>query len=86
MPRRTVFCVLLTLLAYAAGFFSLYIQVDPFAGGGAALPVVSAGSGLAFAVAAHSLAGPLPPRGFALIAVGLNAAAVALAGIVIAYA
>ena len=72
VPRRTIFCALLTVLAYVAGFFSMWIKVDPFAGGGAALPLVSAGSGLAFAVAAHTMAGPLPPRGFALIGVGFT--------------
>ena len=72
-------------MAYLGGFFSLWIQVDPFAGAGAALPLVSAGSGVAFAVAAWSVAGSGPPRGFALVGAGIGAAALTVAGIVAVY-
>jgi hypothetical protein len=75
----------LVLLAYVGGFFSLWIQVDPFAGGGVALPLVSAGSGVAFAVAAWSVADAGPPRGFALVGAGVCAAALAIAAIVAVY-
>ncbi len=73
------------MLAYVGGFFSLWIQVDPFAGAGAALPLVSAGSGVAFAVAAWSVGGAGPPRGYALVAAGVCAAALAMGGIVAVY-
>ena len=85
MPRRVLFAAVLTLLAFVGGFFSLWIQVDPFSGGGAGLPLVSAGSGVAFAVAAWSVAGEGPPRGLALVGAGVCAAALATAGIVAVY-
>lgn len=85
VSRRVLFAALLTLLAFGGGFFSLWIQVDPFSGSGPALPLLSAGSGVAFAVAAWSVAGSGPPRGFALVGAGLGAAALAVAGIVAAY-
>lgn len=73
------------LLALVAGFFSLWIQLDPFVGGGGALPLVSAGSGAGFAVAGYVIAGRQTPRGFALVALGLCAAAATLGAIVQAY-
>lgn len=76
---------MLTLLAFVGGFFSLWIQVDPFSGSGVGLPMVSAGSGVAFAAAAWSVAGGGPPRGFALVGSGVCAAALAVAGIVAVY-
>lgn len=76
---------MLTLFAYVGGFFSLWIQVDPFAGGGAGLPLLSAGSGVAFAVAAWSVAGANPPRDFALVGAAVSAGALAIAGIVAVY-
>lgn len=86
MPRRTLAATLLVVISYLAGIFSLWIQLDPFAWAGAALPVVSAASGAAFGVSAFLVAGRLPPRGFALIGVGLGAAAAALAVVVQVYA
>jgi len=85
VPRRVLFAAVLTLLAYVGGFFSLWVQVDPFSGSGAGLPLVSAGSGIAFAAAAWSVAGSDPPRGFALVGAGVCAAALAVAGIVAVY-
>lgn len=86
MSKRILGSSALVLLALVAGFFSLYVQLDPFLGGGAALPIASAGSGAGFAVAGWAFAGPRPPRGFALVAFGLNAAAATLAAIVLGYA
>ena len=54
-------------------------------GGGAGLPLLSAGSGVAFAVAAWSVAGANPPRGFALVGAAVSAGALAIAGIVAVY-
>lgn len=85
VPKRTLLSALLVLLAYGAGFFSLYVQLDPFIGVSPALPLLSAGSGAGFAVAGFAVAGPHPPRGFALVGVGLNAAVATLAAIVLAY-
>ena len=85
VPGRIVFAAVLTLLAYVGGFFSLWIQVDPFSGGGTGLPLLSAGSGVAFAVAAWSVAGANPPRGFALVGAGVSSAALAIASIVAVY-
>ena len=86
MPRRTLLATVLTVLSYLAGIFSLWIQLDPFAWAGIVLPVVSAASGAAFGVSAYLVAGRLPPRGFALIGVGLGAAAGALAVVVHTFA
>lgn len=85
MTARILGASLLVCLAMIAGFFSLWIQLDPFVGGGAVLPLVSAGSGASFAVAGFVIAGPRTPRGFALVALGLCAAAAALGAIVLAY-
>lgn len=84
--KRILGASLLVLFALGAGVFSLWVQLDPFVGGGAALPLVSAGSGAGFAVAAYVIAGRLPPRGFALAALGLCAAAATLGAIVLSYA
>ena len=86
MPKRILLAALLVLVSYVAGFGALYVQLDPFAGTAASLPLLVAGSGAGFAVAGWALAGPHPPRGFALVGLGLNAAAATLAGIVLAYA
>jgi len=85
VPKRILIAALLVLIAYAAGFFSLYVQLDPFVGRSALLPLLAAGSGVGFGVAAWAVSGAAPPRGFALVGVGLNAGAMALAGVVLAY-
>jgi hypothetical protein len=86
VAKRILGASLLVLLALGAGVFSLWVQLDPFVGGGSALPLVSAGSGAGFAVAGYLIAGRGPPRGFALVALGLCAAAATLGVIVLSYA
>jgi hypothetical protein len=85
VSKRILGASALVLLALAAGFFSLWIQLNSFAGGGPVLPLVSAGSGAGFAVAGWAFSGPQVPRGFALVALGLNAAAATLAAIILGY-
>ena len=86
MTKRLIGAAVLTLLALVAGFFSLWIQLDPFSGAPGMLALVSAASGLAFAAAGHIIAGAAPPQGFALTAASLNGVAAALAGILLVYA
>lgn len=86
MAKRLLGASALVLLSLLAGFFSLWIQVDPFAWGGPYLPLASAGSGAGFAVAGWAVSGAGSPRGFALVALGLCAASAALAGVVISVA
>jgi len=83
MTKRLLGASALVLFAIFAGCFSLWIQLDPFAWGGPYLPLASAGSGAAFAIAAWAISGPGSPRGFALVALGLSAASAALAMIVL---
>jgi hypothetical protein len=86
VPHRSFWAALLTLLCYVAGFFSLYCQVSPYLGAGDAMPLLSAGTGGAFGLAAFLVAGDHSPRNFALVGIGLAALAGALAGIVLRYA
>jgi hypothetical protein len=86
VAKRILGASLLVLLALAAAVFSLWVQLDPFVGGGPVLALASAGSGAGFAVAGYVIAGRQAPRGFALVALGLSAAAATLAAIVLSYA
>jgi hypothetical protein len=83
---RILWATLLTLLCYAAGFLSLYVQVNPFSGLGEPLVFLGSATGFACGLAAFLVAGANPPRGFALVGIGLAAFAGALAGVVRYYA